>query len=375
LSDQDAAIGKSTGVEQRATTRQKFWQLNAFFYNAAGSAAAWEELKTDPATIFAIEERLGGAGREVKYARPAITAEKIYQIMDAFVENWPKVPLGSTWGSGDPDNEKAYRFLSHCIWNLKEDLPARRIPVLDRMIADPRFADYHDAALSLRAEGAREAVLQDFFAPRLPEINDLLDRGNVATVEDLRALMVEQLGELQEWLKGSETDPLDMFYSGGKRLDENTARNRIVDRLQGRMTALGLSIVIEHQMVGRNRCDITVSAMIAGTRCLLVTEVKGQWNNELYTAASAQLDQRYAIHPDAAKQGVYLILWYGSDEKVAGHSDPTIATADILQSRIVSAMPADLRSRVDVVVLDLYRPPKIPKVPNKTARPRKTALK
>jgi hypothetical protein len=168
--------------------------------------------------------------------------------------------------------------------------------------------------------------------------------------------MVEELGEAQKWLDGSETDPLDAFYSGGKRVDENTARNRIVDRLQGRMTALGLSVVIERHMSGGNRCDITASATIDGANRLLVIEVKGQWNKELYTAASRQLDQRYAVHPDAAKQGIYLALWYGNGEKVANLSDPAITTATELKDRIVSRMPEGLGNRIDVVVLNLSRP-------------------
>ncbi|CAN7652093.1 hypothetical protein LJR235_005017 [Pararhizobium sp. LjRoot235] len=199
------------------------------------------------------------------------------------------------------------------------------------------------------------------------EINRLLDANEVASVEDLRALMVQELAEVQKWLKGSETDPLGTFYSGGTRVDENTARNRIVDRLQGRMTALGLSVVIERHMAGSNRCDITASAVLEGANRLLVTEVKGQWNKELSTAASVQLDQRYAIHSDAARQGVYLVLWYGNREKVAGLADPTITTPAELRDSILSEMPDELRRRVDVVVLDLSRPPK-PQKPKSTAR-------
>jgi hypothetical protein len=166
--------------------------------------------------------------------------------------------------------------------------------------------------------------------------------------------MVEEFGEVQKWPKGSETDPLDSFY-GGRRVDENTARNRIVDQLQGRMKALGLSVVIERHMVDGNGCDITASATIEGASRLLVIEVKGQWNKELYTAASVQLDKRYATHPDAAQQGVCLALWYGDGETVANLVDASIATADELKSRIVVSMPEDLRRWVNVVVLDLSR--------------------
>jgi len=61
--------------------------------------------------------------------------------------------------------------LRDCIWKIVEDTPDRRIPILDRMIADPRFANFRDAALTLRAEAGRQMALQDFRAPHPSEIN------------------------------------------------------------------------------------------------------------------------------------------------------------------------------------------------------------
>ncbi|MER8451701.1 hypothetical protein NKH80_25445 [Mesorhizobium sp. M0904] len=366
-------------VEKRSRARHTFWQLNAFLYDTPGRAAAWDELRRDPKTIFALEHRLGRFNEDNDVDKAPVTAEMVFKIMDAYVGVWPKVHLPSSWGSDNPEEETAYRFLRDLIWKVAEDAPARRIEVLDRMIADPRFVDFRGAALTLRAEAGRKLALQDFRAPSPADINALLDRGDVASVEDLRALMVEQLGQLQQWLIGSETNPLDSFYDGGKRLDENTARNRIVDQLQSSMKALGLSVNIERYMAGGNRCDITASAVFGGANRLLVTEVKGQWNDELYTAASAQLDKRYAIHPDAAKQGVYLVLWYANGEKVAKVLDPTITTATELRTRILEKMSDDLKARIDVVVLDLSRPLAGPKpakkATGKTAPHRKATPK
>jgi hypothetical protein len=364
--------GQQMPDDKRRSARKKFWQLNAFFYNTPGCDAAWHHLKADRDTIFELDYRLGRLYAHDSGSRPAVTAENVYKIMDAFVDVWPKVPLPSSWGTGDPPEETAYRFLCDCIWKIAADVPERRLPVLERVIGEPRLADFRNVALTLRAEANRQIALQDFRAPHPEEINRLLDENEVVTVEDLRALLVEELGEVQKWLNGAETDPLETFYNGGERVDENTARNRIVDRLSGRMTALGLSVVIEHHMAGGSRCDITASATIEGARRLLVTEVKGQWNAELFTAAAAQLDQRYAIHPDAARQGIYLALWYGNGEKVAGLSDPTINSASVLGDRIVALMPEELRGRVDVVVLDLSRtrPTLNPSKPSAGKQPR-----
>lgn len=357
LADPVADSEENTESDKRARERKSFWQLNAFLYHASGSDTAWADIKGDPRAIFALESRLGRLHSRKDDAPPPVTAEKVFQIMDAYVEVWPKVALPNSWGSDDAEGETAYRFLCDFIWRIADDTPDRRIPVLARMISDPKFANFRNIALTLRAEANREIALQDFRAPHPSEITNLLDDSEVASVEDLRALMVEELSVVQKWLDGAETDPLDSFYSGGTRVDENTARNRIVDRLQGRMAALGLSVVVERHMSHGNRCDITASTTIEGNVSLLVIEVKGQWNKELYTAASAQLDQRYAIHPDAAKQGVYLALWYDNGEKVAGLSDPTITTAVELKDRIISGMSEELRNRIDVVVLDLSRPP------------------
>jgi hypothetical protein len=364
-----------TEKEKRARGRRKFWQLNAVLYRTPGHDAAWQELKADPKAIFDFKGRLGRMYEPEDEDHPLITAETIYKVMDAFVPIWPKVELPSHWGTGDPEDQTAYRFLRDCIWRIAEDMPERRIEVLDRMLSDTRFADYHEAMLTMRAEAQRKLALQDFRAPRPLEINKLLEENNVSSVEDLRALMVEQLEELQRWLNGSETDPLVPFYSGDKRVDENTARNRIVDHLQGQMKALGLSIVIERHMAGGNRCDITASVILEGRNRLLVTEVKGQWNDELYSAAAAQLDQRYAIHPDAARQGVYLVLWFGNGEKVNGIVEASVTSAGDLKARILDKMTDELKARVNVVVLDLSRLSPLPKPSKKTAAKKKTQAK
>lgn len=356
LADPVSDTGQDTPEDKRARARKRFWQVNAFLYQAEGGEAAWNEIKEDPKTIFALKHRIGRYDVSSDDDRPQVTSAMLYSILDAYIGVWKKVPLPSSWGSDDPEEETAYRFLTECVYQLANDAPERRSAVLDRMLSDGRFSGFRDVLLTMRAEAARELALQDFRAPSPSEINSLLEENGVASVEDMRALMVQELGEVQKWLRGSETDPLDTFYPGGKRVDENTARNRIVDRLQGRMTALGLSVIIERHMAGTNRCDITASAVIDGTGRLLVIEVKGQWNKELFTAASAQLDERYAIHPEAARQGIYLVLWYGNGEKIAGLVDSTISEPVELRTKILANMSEEMRRRIDVVILDLSRP-------------------
>lgn len=355
FSDPVADSGEDTPQDQDATRRHRIWALHSFFFETPALEQAWAELRQDPNVVLSLQDRVGWlGGRENSYL-PSLSPESIYRILDAFVAAWPPVPLPRSYGTGSPREERAFRFFTEIVWKIGRGEPDRALPVLDSMLADARFAFFRATVLTLRADTLRALALRDFTAPTPVQITGMLDRNQVATVEDLRALIVEELAALQTWVRGSETDPLDTFYTGGEHVDENTGRNRIVDRLSARMTALGLPVEMERHMANGNRCDITVSAALPGARRLLVIEVKGQWNAELYNAASAQLAKRYAIHPDAAGQGIFLVFWYGPGVSVAGRLTTGIVSADALKSAIVAQMPDSLRAAIDVVVLDVSR--------------------
>ncbi|MER8835953.1 hypothetical protein [Mesorhizobium sp. M0909] len=336
---------------------QKFWFLRALFFLEDPPGAVWEALKADPQTITRLEHRAGRFYRDDAVGWPVLSAKKVFAILDAYVDVWPKVFLPSSWGTGDPPGETAYRFLSDVVHLIGRDSPDQSLPVLDKLLSDDRFADFHRDARSMKAAAHRKQALQDFRTPSAKDIVNFLDHSKIATVEDLRALLVEELVEYQRWVQGAETDPLNMFYPGGEHLDENSSRDRIVDRLQVKMSALNLSVTIEHHMAHANRCDITASVIIDGRRRLLVIEVKGQWHSKLFSAASAQLHDRYSVHPDAADQGIYLVLWFGAGEKIAGRKDLSITTTAQLKDAIIEQMPVDLRRVIDVVILDLSRRP------------------
>lgn len=350
-----------TAERKAAEDQHAFWRLNAFLFTTPRCTEALAELRANPHSIISIADRTGRYGVNENDFIPPLSAEAIFNIMDAYVDAWPKIHLPSSYGTGDPDNEVAYRFLRDVVWRIGNDLPARRLPVLDRLLNDARFEVYRPVLLTLRADALRDAALHDFRPPLVDDVAELLDKNDVASVEDLRALVVEELNGVQKDLKGLDTDPLDTFYNGGKRVDENTARNRVVDMVRARLKALGIPIVIEHHMAKGNRSDFTATASVSGTNPLLVVEAKGQWHSELFTAASAQLNERYSIHPDASGQGVYLVFWFGNGEKIAGKVDDAIKSPSELRIAILEEMSEELKKSIDVVVLDLFRPPPKPK--------------
>jgi hypothetical protein len=346
------AIPDSSGAPP---IERAFWLLRALFFLPEPPAEVWAYFESDPQTIFGIEYRAGRLSRDESMGWPTLSAEKVYRILDIYVDAWPKVYLPSSHGTGSPPGETAYRFLTEVIYAIGRDEPVRAVPVLDRVLADSRFVSFRTDALSLKAGALRKSALQDFLPPSPEAVVNLLDHNRIATVEDLRALMLEELSTYEIWVRNAETNPLDVFYPGGTRLDENNARNRIVEDISGRMTNRNLAVNIEHHMADANRCDITATAMIDGQKRLLVIEVKGQWHSELFSAASIQLHDRYSVHPNAAMQGIYLVLWFGGGEMIAGRRAPSISTPEQLHGKIREKIPAEIRSSIDVFVLDLSR--------------------
>lgn len=332
-----------------------FWLVREFYFleNITGTYWAW--LKSDKDNLLCFYERSGRMNRSEHCAWPELASIKVEAILDAFIEQWPCVELPSHWGSDSPKEEKAYRFLTDLIWSIESDIPDNAIPVLGRLLADPRFTSQHKGLQSIYAGQLRKKALWDFEPPTPDEIVQRLDCDSVVTVEGLRQLVLQELNDFQKAIDGGEFNSADRFYEKSERLDEVRSTEIIAERLNLRLEPQGISITPEHQLKDQNRSDFTASKLIGGKRRLLVTEVKGQWHRELYSAASAQLYDRYSIHPDAEQQGIFLVIWFGGSETVAGCKIHGVKTALELKMSIEAVLPVDLRGLIDVFVLDVSR--------------------
>lgn len=332
-----------------------FWFLRHFYFVEEGKTEYWRWLAADPNTIFALEHNPGRQRDGEDTGWPDLTAPKVAAVLEAFVDKWPPVRLPTSCGTGSPKEETAYRYLTSVVWVIGRDNPDVAIPVLDALLSDTRFSGFEADLRSIRASSLRKQALRDFQPPDPEMVVKLLADNDVVSVEHMRAVLLEKLSDLQADLKGGDLDELETYYVSGKHVSENAATKRIVSWLRPRLHALDISDAIEHQMKNAKRCDFTATRMLNGRRQLLVTEVKGQWNPELFTAAAAQLYDRYAIHPDANSQGIYLVLWYGGGERIAGRKAPSITSALAVKAKIEASLPEDLRGSIDVFVLDLSK--------------------
>ncbi|HEA3084398.1 TPA: hypothetical protein RVR55_000989 [Aeromonas dhakensis] len=335
-------------IEQKRT----FWLLRSFYFIEDTPEQYWNWLKRDRDTVLLFYRFSSSINRNEYPNWPALSAGKAYKILDEFIERWPKVELPSGWGSDSPADEKAYRFLKELLWSFNTDDGESYIKLL---LSDLRFSDFYMDLQSINASLIRKRALREFTPPQPQEIIKLLNGNEAVTVEGLRKRVLQELQTYQHEIYGGEFNPADRFYQSDKRLDERPATKIIAERLHHRLEPLGISVTIEHELKDENRSDFTATKMVSGQRRLLVTEVKGQWHRELYKAASAQLYDRYSIHPDAEHQGIFLVIWFGANEEVAGRKKHGIKSAQMLKIDIESKLPAELLGLIDVFVLDVSR--------------------
>ena len=346
--------------DERLKWQREFWFVRGFLFAFEKTKHAWEMFFTEAETIFLFQRIFGFNGDKRPAGWPSLNAHQISWLLLTYIDAWPKVPLPSGYGTYSPKEEKAYLFIGNLCAFFGHCDAGEAIEKIDALLDDQRFNNLRPRLLNTRAL-KRRALNHAGFTPPSPEtVMDFLNKNLVATAEDFRAHIVDELTRLESRLRKGETTPLDAYYkSDGTHITENDARNRLVERLKDRFDVLDATIQIEHHMVNETRCDITFSKSINGEQKLIVVEVKGQWHAELFSAASDQLYSRYACHPDADDQGIYLVLWFGSHVSVAGKKRTDIKSASDLQKAIEAELSDDLKTRIDVVVLDLSRYPAI----------------
>ncbi|MGO1190722.1 MULTISPECIES: NACHT domain-containing protein [Vibrio] len=345
--------------DEKIEEKRKFWFVRAFYFLDLEIAKPYFDwLKSDRNSLLLFEGRSSRMSRDSSSYWPNLTSTKIESMLVAFFNQWPKVHLPSSSGTGSPVGETAYRFLTEIIWSIGSDTPEEAIPVLNRLIQDHSFSDIQRKLKSIKAEQLRKKALRDFEPPIPGKIVDLLDNNAVVTVEGLRQLVLQKLGEYQKDIDGGEFNAATRYYTkddNGKVIHRNEVScvEIIAERLNLVLHPQSITISSEHQTKNQNRIDITAEKMIGGKRRLLVIEAKGQWHKDLYTAASAQLHQRYSIHPDAEQQGIYLVIWFGAREAIAGRKNNDITCAQALKLIIEERLPQEIKGLIDVFVLDV----------------------
>lgn len=280
---------------------------------------------------------------------------QLEQLVQTFAPLWPVVLHPPSGWRGHHEPHDATDFTTGCIIALSSIPTLEASQAFDRLVPSASMGGYAERIKHARAQQRHLRRDKEFVPLTFNQAKQILADGLPGTIDDLKALVVDRLEEMQHYLRNAETDGWDAYWNSDRPKDENTCRDRIVDALRPKLP-LSISLVPENLMPEKNRCDIVASLESLG----LPIEVKGQWHPEVWNASQTQLDDLYGRSWRADGRGVYIILWFGDvpGKQLTAHPDglPRPTSANELRKMLLDRLDESEKARIDIFVLDVSKP-------------------
>ncbi|WP_119458541.1 hypothetical protein [Rhodospirillaceae bacterium SYSU D60014] len=281
-------------------------------------------------------------------------------LLETFAAKWPAAdPPRSGW-VGDMNPWHAHEFLRQRVQEIGASDESSVGEVLDALIGDPTLHHHHDELRHLRAGWLRRQRDAAAEVPDFEAVRAVMAGGAPKSVADLQAMTMDALQWLQEEVRDGDTNGWVPFWNGEVPHGENDCRDRILDRIRPKFEPVEVQLRPECRMPDDKRADIVASLVRNGEIHDLPVEVKGQWHKEVWSAAAAQLDERYTRYVNARGRGIYLVLWFGPipGKSLRRHADgrPMPQTPRELEQMLCADLSEGLRNRIDVFVLDVSKP-------------------
>ncbi|QVL21425.1 hypothetical protein KH389_12930 [Pseudomonas qingdaonensis] len=169
-------------------------------------------------------------------------------------------------------------------------------------------------------------------------------------VQNLRALTLMVLREIAEEVQSSPLNLWSLYWNAGRPKIENDCRDVLADKLRDRLRFYGnFDVYPEAASSGGTRADM----MVTDGTLYLPLEAKHTYHSHLWYGHSGQL-QTYARAPNTEGQGIYVVFWFGGVHKIQPSPEGVKhQTPEALKIALEAQLPADLRGKTSVVVLDL----------------------
>jgi hypothetical protein len=306
----------------------------------------------DPNFIWNLRSRLGQRRDE---GTPApLSAKQLSWIIGHFRTSWRNVPHPSGSTTGDVNLWDAAEFLVTQINRLANQTSTEAIEELSALCEAPTDS-YTNHLKRGFAEQAQKVVEKRYVSPTMSELQAVLTDGPPNTVDELQAIMLEELAVIQRKVRSHPADWYRDFYADDVPKDEEACRDMLL-KMFGDYPC-NILCVPEGHLADDKRADIQCTF----NKLMLPIEVKGQWHEDLWDAADKQLEKLYSNDWRADRRGIYLVFWFGQEVptnkklKSPGRGIDKPATAEELRLALNERSLAAKEGRVEIVVLDLVR--------------------
>ena len=336
---------------------QRLWICVSFLVHFKGSREIWaEHFRKDKTYLWTVQD-LQTRSRGEENTQSILTADQREAIIQCFGTAWPIVARpSSTTGSNNPWD--ASDFIRYNIRAISSDPTANASNILDRLSSSDLAPSYNDDIKHARAQQLRLRRDNDFHVPSFVEIKNALADGLPANIDDLKAVILDRLETVQDYIRSSDTKAWEAYWNKDTPKDENTCRNRLLDQLREKVPP-EINFLPEVTMPDATRADTVATYLGYG----VPVEIKGQWHPDVWSAASVQLIEKYSHDWRADGRGIYLVLWFGRIAKrnLPRHPEGLVAptTSDDLRQMLIANLSAAERTRIDVFVLDVSKSKKL----------------
>lgn len=333
---------------------RELWLGAAFAVDHARFAAQLVSFaKEQPANLWSLIQ-FASPDHGVSRPRPLLAAAQLTFLIQHFAGDFPIIDPPKDGSNGKAPYE-AGQFINASIRNLGAHTDPSASGLLQQLIA-ASLADAHlDFAKHMLAERIRNIADSGWKPHNLKAAREVLFSGPPSTVEDLQALVMDQLAGLAERLQNGVYNGVLPYWQGDEPHNENYCRDRIAEGLEPYLKPFGVRVHTEGTMPDGNRCDLlcTIGELD------LPIEIKGQWHPKVWEAACDQLEDNYTRQYRSDGRGIYLVIWFGD---VPRHNPPDIRVrgkpknaADMLAA-IHKNLPRELNPRTRTFILDVERP-------------------
>lgn len=284
-----------------------------------------------------------------------LTAAQAEWVITEFRQQWPYAELRGI-GSGDTNDYDATRFLRSLINHVANETSTAAIKVMARLVAGP--CDTYSAFIRhMAAEQRQKRVEENYSALKPGDLAALLDDGPPSNIEDFVALILEEMAVAQRKIVGDDLDSARDFWTDtGIPRDENRCRDRLAAMISPELARYGVQPITETDMPQNKRADL---AFARGSMQVPI-EVKGQWHQDVWDAATSQLGAQYLIDWRAESRGIYCVLWFGdlpskTGRRLKAHPDgsPSPEEPEQMRTMLAARIPSSLQELLDIVIFDL----------------------
>lgn len=349
----DRIVGLVAGAFREGEPEENlFWWSFRFLVDFDAHRAALEKLAArEPEFLWEVAKTIGYSRYNDRELRP-VRLDQLAWIFVHFHRTWPEAEHpGESRGRRQP--WEASNFLRAMLFRIASDTsPAAMQSLHD--LAEAGSPTYGEALRAARARQRTKAADLAYAPPTLGALAAAVAERAPQSASEVRAIVLEALETLQRQISGSATETRSHYYGDTGPISEGACRNLTLDLL-GANLPFGIVSAPEELMPGAKRTD--AGFRLGSLRVPL--EAKLHWNRDLWTAAERQLDRLYASADHMADgQGIFLIFWFGT---AARRAMPAVdgkrpSSASELAAMVETGLPAALRDRIAVFVLDLSAP-------------------